>query len=131
MLVQVPPLELPAVLLPCERGTTLDLRTAVLRARPSWTSCEACPAEQVGLWKDSRPSLQALQRNDFETYMRQYAEFEPKAACQNCPQGAFCELQFIACKRRFTCALQSAFASMGYEHTYTCALNAMQAKVDV
>ncbi len=56
---QVPPLSLPVRLLPCSVGDSLlpGWGPDLPGGQPAWTSCQACGADQVGLWRDERQQL--------------------------------------------------------------------------
>ncbi len=44
-------------LLPCAVGEVLESSSTIQGALPSWTSCQPCGQDQLGLWRDTRPLL--------------------------------------------------------------------------
>ncbi len=110
--LQVPPLHIAVQLLPCSVGDSLlpgwgspDLPGGLT----PWTSCQACGADQVGLWLDNRQQLQAAtgpEQGAWDAGSVTSEQFNATvqallgrgsggatagaATCRNCPAGAQC-----------------------------------------
>ncbi len=54
---QVAPYTLTVELLPCSVGEALEPSSGAQGTLASWTSCQPCGQEQLGLWRDMRPRL--------------------------------------------------------------------------
>ncbi len=104
---QVPPLSLPVRLLPCSVGDSLlpGWGPDLPGGQPAWTSCQACGADQVGLWRDGRQQLQpglelaGITSDQLNATVQELLDRTGgssngaeagTATCRNCPAGAQC-----------------------------------------
>ncbi len=94
-------------LLPCAVGEALEPSSSSQGALASWTSCQPCGQEQLGLWRDTRPRLSAVRSNssssnsgsleDVQSDMAMIVEqlldranSKRAAVCRTCPPMAQC-----------------------------------------
>ncbi len=105
-LVQVESLAVSVELLPCAVGEALEPSSSSQGALPSWTRCQPCGQEQLGLWRDTRPRLSAVGSNsssnsgsleDVQSDMAMIVEqlldranSKRAAVCRTCPPMAQC-----------------------------------------
>ncbi|KXZ48786.1 hypothetical protein GPECTOR_25g370 [Gonium pectorale] len=92
-LYQIEPLRVEVDLGRCQPGEALDLTwTQQPGSQPSWLSCSRCSRGRFTLWRDQRPSLWELDREDYMAAIRNasVAAAEAEATCLPCPDRSSC-----------------------------------------